>query len=189
MSREAYFSDVAKRLEEIQIVSQINKPDPAHDLVQLYVFLLADKQERGFIMQMDFLDDTAKAAGLVDDDDTLSVLQFFTAFPFVVEPQAVEETGMLLLKLNRAIPVGAFGLSEEDRSLYFRYCLESTRPEVPDPALVAETVTMMAYFVSLTASAIEAVAKHGKKRGEVIAALAASGDLAFSPLPPLPNAR
>ncbi len=187
MAINDFFDRIAKRMESAGLASKTIGTDDGSAINQLLVYLHSDSRNMDYVLQLIFLNDAARAAGAQFDEDTPVNLQLFISFPFLVGPGFETETGMLLHALNRILPIGGFGLSEDDRVLYYRYNLTSAGDGPPDD-VVEEAIGMISFFLSAMAEGIHDVAKNVRQRRAVVADLTVNKGLVFPPMEPLPGA-
>lgn len=116
---------------------------------QLFVAFPPDDAERIVHLQVMFL------PGLEP-----TVLQFYAGLPYPVdgEPATLDRLARFLCAANIALPVGQFGLVEDQRSLYFRYNLAVGPPPL-DFDLFGWSVTLSQFVVSQLGPLVEAVAE------------------------------
>jgi hypothetical protein len=97
-------------------------------------------------------------------------LQFFINFPFEVQEQAFSDLARLLLMLNWGISVGALGMNESRKIVYYRQVMECFG-QAPSPERVVETVNGMMYYANLYIEIIRDVAVGEASLEGVLAAI------------------
>lgn len=141
----------------------------------LLVYLGQDDRGRDFYMQLLFLQDLQRA---VEGDDSrppeqepeLDYLQFYTALPLEVQQDAFPDLARLILRLNWGIPLGGFGLNEDERSIYLREVM-LCRDGKADPGMVVETVEDMLDSLQEYVVVLEEVASGSKTIEQVLSEL------------------
>jgi len=72
-------------------------------------------------------------------------LQLYIRFPFDFKDESMPDLARLILMANWSTPVGAFGMNESQKVIYYRHVFEVMGDE-PSVDMVMETVNAMAYF-------------------------------------------
>ncbi|MCU1489953.1 MAG: hypothetical protein JWM85_1358 [Acidimicrobiaceae bacterium] len=135
---------IAERLRDAEFDAQVHLgqgtlPD------RLMVALEPDSEGRILHLQVMYLEANDPA-----------VLQYYVGLPKPVEPEATLEVCRFLNTVNAPLPIGAFGLLEPERTLYFRHNVPvSTDPF--DLDLLGWTITMVDYLIGHLSSLLEQV--------------------------------
>ena len=151
-----------------------------HPFEQLYVSLGQDEQKRPYIIQMHFVNDVTNALGGQDEPSDAYILQLFIVFPFLVEIDQKDSVARLLTTLSRILPVGAFGMSDEDGTPFYQYNL-ACKERAVDEKVLLEVVSIMGFFSSEFGKQIEEVASGKKTREALLSELAEAG-ISFPPI-------
>ena len=128
---------------------QLIPPDGDVEAPQLFADLGPDKKGRPRRLELMFLPR--------EDADELVALQFFVLLPFGPEPAHVADLGRFLSAVNVKLPLGHFGMAEEQGWVYFRSV--SLCPLGPlDPGVTLQTARVCAFVVGELSGLIESVA-------------------------------
>jgi hypothetical protein len=122
------------------VVGQGHQPD------QLLVALGADEQ-RGLHAQLMFL------PGMDDPQ----VLQMYVGLPVPVEPSGYDRLCRFLIAVNGPLPIGAFGLLEAERIVYYRLNEPISDSDL-DPTLLSWELSLIGLIVSRVGALVEDVA-------------------------------
>lgn len=141
---------------------------------RLFVSLGQDDKSRDFTLQIHFINDVTNALGVDDDPEDAFILQFFLLLPYNIPHNKVNEASRVILTLNRILPVGAFGLSEDDGLAYFQYNLACEERTVSEK-VIKEVVSIIGFFSSEFSARIEQVAEGKITREALIQELAQAG--------------
>ena len=112
---------------------------------QLYVGLFQDKKQRTYIMEMVFINDFSKILELEEEpaeEPGLSLLQFYSVFPFTINEFARGEVGRVLHFINQFLPLGTFGCVEAARTIYYRYVHASESAAMASLPVVQEVLNI-----------------------------------------------
>jgi hypothetical protein len=113
---------------------------------QLFVALTPDNRGRVLHLQVMFLPDMEPP-----------VLQFYVGLPYLLGDDVLDPLSRFLCAVNVTLPVGQFGLIEDQRLLYFR----QNQPVVVSPLdfdVFGWSVTMVQFVVGHLGPILEAVA-------------------------------
>ncbi|WP_027183823.1 hypothetical protein [Desulfovibrio inopinatus] len=124
---------------------------------RLYVHLDMDDHKREYTLQIASLGNTAGDHGLAVEADKPRSIQFILMAPFVVDTPHIAETGLYLLMVNRLLPLGAFGLIEDEGFIYFNYSLLTNDASI-NTALCFEIISAIGFFINATRQITELVA-------------------------------
>ena len=142
----ALLAALGDRLRDLGFETQMSASN-AEGPDQLFLLLSPDEHGRSLQLQLLFLGD------LTDP----SILQYYVGLPTRVRAGSTASVTRFLNAANAALPIGTFGLLEEDAVLYFR----ANVPTVIDPLdvhLVSWTVKMVDFTVSSLRGLIEQLA-------------------------------
>ena len=84
-------------------------------------------------------------------------LQLYIRFPFDFKDESIPDLARLILMANWSTPVGAFGMNESQKVIYYRYVFEVMGNE-PGVDMVLETVNAMAYFAQYRIDSLKSIA-------------------------------
>jgi putative sensory transduction regulator len=112
----------------------------------LYISLNVDEErpERAYGLEMFFLNDLAESLGDEEQEEDAIIAQFMLVLPFPIPVEAYLDVMRYCGLVNRLMPVGAFGLSEDDGAVYLRHCLATADRIIPEIVLI-EVVTALEY--------------------------------------------
>lgn len=135
---------------------------------QVFVPFEHDREELSATLQILFINDLTKTLGVEEEEDEIQLLQFFILFPFQCREETVREVALFILALNRILPIGSFGLSQKECTIYYQYVLAlEDQGDALDPDLILEVVSMINMFVLEFIENISLVAK-GEKTAEAL---------------------
>jgi len=84
-------------------------------------------------------------------------LQLYIRFPFDFKDESMPDLARLILMANWSTPVGAFGMNESQKVIYYRHVFEVMGDE-PSVDMVMETVNAMAYFAQSRIDSLKSIA-------------------------------
>ncbi len=135
---------------------------------QVFVPFEHEKEALSSTLQILFINDLTKTLGVEEEEDEVQLLQFFILFPFQCKEETVRDVALFILALNRILPVGSFGLSQKECTIYYQYILAlEDQGDALAPDLILEVVSMINMFVLEFIENISIVAK-GEKTAEVL---------------------
>ncbi|WP_434222685.1 YbjN domain-containing protein [Limnospira platensis CENA597] len=95
-----------------------------------------------------------------EEVEDVHLLQFYVGLPGEVLPAAMSEIRQLLLRLNTTLPIGSFGIQEEEELLYFRYVLVIPQEEkLSAETAIIQSLWLVFYLVESFAVPIQEVAR------------------------------
>lgn len=97
------------------------------------------------VLQMMFVDDIFESSG-AKSPVTSSILQFFVTIPFKIKEENILDVYKILAVLNRVVPLGHFGQTEED-GVYFRHTFLVDANKI-DLGAIEESSRMSIFFIS-----------------------------------------
>jgi hypothetical protein len=142
--------------------------------VDLLLVSLGEESGVSLVIEMIFVNDLLLTMGIPEEYDDAMVLQFLLRLPIAFEPGAAPELALFLATLSRVMPAGAFGLSEEDGTVYHQYALHL-------PTRAAETEVLVSVIAGTHAllrillPEIKEVAAGTLKRQEALKRLSGKG--------------
>lgn len=94
-------------------------------------------------------------------ESKVDFLQLNIRFPFDFLEKTTPDLARLILMANWSTPIGAFGLNESQKIIYYRHVFESMGNE-PSVDLVLEAVNAMAYYAQLRFDSLNLIASGDK---------------------------
>lgn len=88
-------------------------------------------------------------------------LQLFVRFPIKISEDSVSDLARLILMINWSTPIGAFGLNESQKIIFYRHVFESMGGE-PGEDVVVEAINAMAYYARVRYESLALIAS-GRK--------------------------
>jgi len=158
-----FFDQITSALKEMGYPALDSPLVEAQDVFQLTVSLpqAPPLQIVGF-----FLNDLLRLASADTDlpvmeesgmESSTDFLQLFIRFPFDFSEQTTSDLARLLLMINWTTPVGAFGINEPQKIIYYRQVFEWQNNQ-EQPGLVLDAVSAMEFYASLRFERIRAMA-------------------------------
>lgn len=162
---------IAEILEDADFPIVFQEANENSPVEQVFVPLEHDKEELSGALQILFINDLTKTLGVAEEDedeDDVQLLQFFMLCPFQCKVETCSEVASLILSLNRILPIGSFGMSQKEHTIYFQYVLAlEDQEDAVNPMVVLEVVSMISMFVLEFIESIALVAK-GEKTADVL---------------------
>jgi hypothetical protein len=94
-------------------------------------------------------------------ESKVDFLQLFIRFPFGFLKETIPDLARLVLMANWSTPIGAFGLNESQKILFYRHVFERIGNE-PGVNLIVEAVNAMAFYAKLRFESLELIASGEK---------------------------
>lgn len=91
------------------------------------------------------------------NESKVDFLQLYIRFPFDIKGETLPDLARLILMANWSIPVGAFGMNESQKVIYYRNVFEVLGEE-PSVEMVLEAVNAMTYFAQSRFDSLKAIA-------------------------------
>lgn len=141
---------------EVPLKEEINKQqlvvvlDKESDLT-LTIFYLSD------LLDLASTDQDASQISQEFKDSKVDFLQFYIRLPFDFKDETIPDLARLILMANWSTPIGAFGMNESQKVIYYRHVLE-VMGEEPSIDIVMETVNAMAYYSQLRINSLNLIA-------------------------------
>lgn len=117
----------------------------------LTIFFLSDLLE---------LVNSDQEASLVTQEfnkSNVDFLQLYIRFPFDFKDESMSDLARMILMANWSTPVGAFGMNESQKVIYYRHVFEVMGDE-PSVDMVMETVNAMAFFAQSRIDSLKTIA-------------------------------
>ncbi len=141
---------------------------------QMLVHLITDDQGRTTVAQLLFLSALQKAAGELlnvgEDESAIDLLQIYATLPFEIKPDTRPALAMLLLNLNRYLPISGFGVDDGAGVVFCRHTLFCPGGEV-DTRVLLEVLDLMVLFIRKHTEILEQVATGAKSLEDALAEL------------------
>lgn len=183
-------AELASILEEADFPVVYQEADDKSPVEQIFIPLEGQTEEQDLILQMLFVNDLVDSMGVTDkedkdeEDEDAQLLQFFIYLPFETPPEKRADLALFLMTINRLLPVGAFGLSHKEGTVYYQYILASEDKEV-SPLVALEVVSMISMFILEFVPKIQLVAEGNQDCESMIKKMEEEGIT----LPPLSSAK
>lgn len=129
--------------------TEILDPSDALPLTTLIVDLGPDGDDRQRTMSVNVMP--------LEDFDAVTFLQFFVPMPFEVPAAQVVNAGYAAAKVNAAMALGHFAVSDSGE-VYFRYMQAFSSSTAADPAASAQIVTMLDFHQETFGDVVQGVA-------------------------------
>ena len=150
---------------------------PELPLKQISVFLSDDPQLQVIIYHLSDLlaldPGTQEAAKQMQDKKT-DLLQLFIRLPIEVKEETASDISRLLHMINWSTPIGAFGVNESQKLLYYRHVIECMS-DGPQPELVVDVVNGMDLYVKQRFEILQIVSSGEKSLLSVLEELKTAG--------------
>ena len=130
--------------------TEILDPSDALPLTTLIVDLGPDGDDRQRTMSVNVMP--------LEDFDAVTFLQFFVPMPFEVPAAQVVNAGYAAAKVNAAMALGHFAVSDSGE-VYFRYMQAFSSSTTADPAASAQIVTMLDFHQETFGDVVQGVAE------------------------------
>ena len=156
-------------LEEFEYFADHQSAGDESPFERLYISLnVEDPQpDREYGLEIFFINDVTEAFGDQEAEEDAIIAQFMLILPFRIQIDAYLEVMRYCNLVNRMLPIGAFGLSEQDEAIYLRYCLATESRAVPHDVLI-EVVSAVEYACKAYASQFEALSTGTKKYDDYV---------------------
>lgn len=130
--------------------TEILDPSDALPLTTLIVDLGPDGDDRQRTMSVNVMP--------LEDFDAVTFLQFFVPMPFEVPAAQVVNAGYAAAKVNAAMALGHFAVSDSGE-VYFRYMQAFSSSTTADPAASAQIVMMLDFHQETFGDVVQGVAE------------------------------
>ena len=107
------------------------------------------------------------------DESGTDLLQIFMQFPLELNEKAISDLARFMHMINWSTPIGAFGINESQKILYYRNVIECMQ-NGPDPELVADTVNGMELFARQRFDLLQKISSGEKSLDEILEELRAN---------------
>ena len=137
-------------IEDLDYSVVHSPPEEGAPFERLQVLIGVDSEERPLSLQLSFINDVALAVGAgEDEEDTHDAifLQFILLFPVPVGADHIPGLMAYLMQINRILPVGGFGVSQPDGTVYYQYNLALPERDIDENVLL-EVVQIIDFFVN-----------------------------------------
>lgn len=172
-------SPLAALLEPLEEFEYFADHQPAGDeslFERLYISLNVDdaQPDREYGVEVFFINDVTEAFGAVEEEEDAVIAQFMLLLPFRIQVEGYLEVMRFCNLVNRMLPLGAFGLSEQDEAVFLRYCLAAESRTIPHDVLL-EVVSAMEYACRAYAPQFEALSTGARKYDDVVREIEEAG--------------
>jgi len=163
-------------LEELEYFADYQPAGGDSVMEKLYLSLNVDEghPEREYGLEIFFINDVTEAFGDEEEEEDAIVSQFMLILPFRIPVEAYLNVMRYCNLINRMLPVGAFGLAEEDAAVYLRYCL-TTESRTISQTVLLEVVSALEFACKEYAPQFEAFCKGEKSFDDIVAQVEESG--------------
>jgi hypothetical protein len=151
-------------LEEFEYFADHQPAGDESAFERLYISLnVEDPQpDREYGVEVFFINDVTEAFGDREAEEDAIIAQFMLILPFRIQIDSYLEVMRYCNLVNRMLPIGAFGLSEQDEAVFLRYCLATESRAIASEVLI-EVVSAMEYACKSYASQFEELSTGTKK--------------------------
>jgi hypothetical protein len=156
--------------------------DGMYERLQLRLEVDESRPELEYSVEIYYINDVMEALGAEMEGEDAILTQFMLVLPFRFPIEAFIEAMRLCNIVNRLLPMGAFGLSEQDDAVYLRYVLATETRAIPGDVLI-EVVQAFEHACQEYGPHFEKIAQRESTADAFIAAFEASGH----PLPSVGN--
>jgi hypothetical protein len=173
---------IAAALEDEDYVCEFMPANSSRPIDVLLVSL-GDVPDEPFIVEVTFPGDLLLAMGENESIDDAFVLQFLLRYRFSFQPEEASHLAFFLAALNRAVPVGAFGMDHETGTIFLQYALILPTRDVEQDVLG----TILSSFDSFAPALAPLIQQVGGGRLSPEEAIAKLDELGFDLPPMLPG--
>lgn len=177
-----FLKQLTETLQEQGAQTHLVAVDEAQSAFQLLVELEEDPPLRlsafflSDLLALSAGEESADIAGQMQASGS-DFLQLFIQFPFSFEDYALPDLARLILMINWTTPLGAFGMNESQRIIYYRHIFEKVNEE-PSLLLVSEAVNAMAFYARMRFESLQQVASAEVTLADYLQALDEAGQRA-----------
>ncbi len=122
-------------------ICQLTVSLPQAQSLQIVGFFLSD------LLRLGSGEDEVSTADASSMEDGIDFLQLFIRFPFDFSEENSSDLARLMMMINWTTPVGAFGINEPQKIIYYRQVLE-WHDHQTDPGPVLDVVNAMEYYTA-----------------------------------------
>ena len=141
--------------------------DSIYEKLSVTLNVEEEHPEREYSLEIFFINDVTEAFGDDDEEDDAVITQLMLVLPFRISTEAYLDVMRYSQLVNRLIPVGAFGLSEDDGAVYLRHCLATESRAIPRDILI-EVVTALEYACREYAPQFETISSRRKTYDDIV---------------------
>jgi hypothetical protein len=163
-------------LEEFEYFADHQPAGDESVFERLYISLHVDdpQPDREYGVEVFFINDVTEAFGAEDEEEDAVIAQFMLILPFRIQIEGYLEVMRFCNLVNRMLPLGSFGLSEQDEAVFLRYCLATGSRAIPHDVLL-EVVSAMEYACKAYSSQFEALSNGVRKYDDVVREIEEAG--------------
>lgn len=165
---------------------------PAHRLDELFhdcFIILGHFGDKRRALLRIFCLNEATAAVDTDAPNDIRILQFMSVLPARLPEGLFNDARGLIERINKVLPLGAFGCSGEDSAIYFKYAHVIT-PETTQPEFFGHLLSTIHAYFEMFVPLLFAVAEESITVAEAIQKLHDQyelGDVSVLPFPYFPS--
>ncbi|TXK75902.1 YbjN domain-containing protein [Paenibacillus sp. N3.4] len=151
-------------LDETGLATNLLEKSDAIPLHVLIAGFQEDKKGRERFLHFSFLP--------LNDDEigAIQLLQIYSTLPFHLQEGSRDATAAVLLAVNTRLPIGHFGINEQNE-LHYRYVYSISAARSFESEEVLETLSLFVYMCDMFAEHVELVASGEAGAEQVIQAL------------------
>jgi hypothetical protein len=175
---------IATALEEEDFAAKFFPSSEDRPLDMLLVSL-SEPGGEPCLVEMTFPQDLLYASGQEESIEDAFTLQFLLRYRFSFDDALTADVALLLHRLNRLVPVGAFGMSEDVGTIFLQYALILPSREA-DADVLATILSSFETFAPMLAPLIEEVGSGRRTIESVIESLEDEEGIVIPPMLPGP---
>ncbi len=158
-----YLEDIQKSLQSLGFDTHLLQ---VNENVMKYQLGIIVDQELDLQLSVFFLGDMLEVISSEENDSEISkefseqkvdFLQLYIKYPIDFKSSTISDLARLILMANWSTPIGAFGLNESQKTIYYRHVFECMENE-PGENLVIEAINAMAYYAGLRYESLSLIA-------------------------------
>lgn len=151
-------------LDEADLATNLLEKSEAIPLHVLMAGFQEDKKGRERFLHFSFLP--------LNDDDIVAIqlLQIYSTLPFHLQEGTRDGVAAVLLEINTRLPIGHFGINEQDE-LHYRYVYSISAASTFESDEVLEILSLFVYMCDMFAEHVELVASGEASAEQVVQSL------------------
>lgn len=151
-------------LDEADLATNLLEKSEAIPLHVLMAGFQEDKKGRERFLHFSFLP--------LNDDDIVAIqlLQIYSTLPFHLQEGTRDGVAAVLLEINTRLPIGHFGINEQDE-LHYRYVYSISAASTFESEEVLEILSLFVYMCDMFAEHVELVASGEASAEQVVQSL------------------
>ncbi|MEW9700851.1 YbjN domain-containing protein [Paenibacillus sp. SI8] len=151
-------------LDEAGLATNLLEKSEAIPIHVLMAGFQEDKKGRDRFLHFSFLPLDEEEAGAIQ------LLQIYSTLPFHLKDEQRAAVAHILLEINTRLPIGHFGINEQNE-LHYRYVYSLSTARSFDSEEILDILSMFVYMCDMFAEPVELVASGESGVAEVIEAL------------------